>query len=219
MIVILVGLPASGKGTQAKLLSTDKELQLEHIAVGDLLRSQKDPELRELLKTGNLLPEEKVNELVLKSLKHSNKRYLLDGYPRSISQYNCLLKNVSAKVQAIQLDLPEDLLIGRIQGRYSCRKCLAVFNDADCSIKDKVCDFCSNTSFARRPDDKEEVLKKRISEYNLHSKPLIEELASSGCISKFDARQNPVAIFKQIKLKLLELFAGKSEGSQCSLNP
>jgi adenylate kinase len=213
VIVILVGLPAAGKGTQAKLLSTDKELRLEHVAVGDLLRCQEDPELKELLKTGNLLPEAKVNELVLGSLRDLNKRYLLDGYPRSISQYNFLLKNVSTKLHAIQLDLSEDHLAERIQGRYSCCKCFAVFNDADCRAQNKVCDFCLNTTFSRRPDDKEEILKKRISEYNLHSKPLIEELALSGCLSKFDASLNPIDIFKQIKVKLLELFASKSASS------
>lgn len=205
MIVVLVGLPGSGKGTQAKLLSTDKDMNFQHVAVGELLRLKchKEPELGELLKTGNLLPEGKVNELVLEALGDQEEDYLLDGYPRSMGQYKFLLEKTSGNLHAIQLDLPEELLVRRIKGRYTCNDCFAVFNDMECLQENKVCDFCSGRSFSRRPDDKEEILKNRISEYNLHARPMIEEF--SGRITKFDASLDPLAIFAQIKLKLLSL--------------
>lgn len=206
MIVILVGLPASGKGTQAKLLSTDENLRFEHVAVGDLLRlkGKEKPEVGELLKTGNLLPELEVNSIVLSAIDDIDKNYLLDGYPRSLGQYQFLVENIKTQFRAVQLEIPKEALLSRIQGRYSCACCFAVFNDVDCTQESKVCDFCSSKSFLRRSDDCQEALRRRIEEYKLHTEPVLEELSKAGVLTKFDATLNPLEIFKQIKAKILE---------------
>lgn len=119
MNLVIIGFPGSGKGTQSKLIS--KHYGVRHITSGHLLReeSKKDTkaaaEIRELLKTGQLFPDELVKKILLENMPREN--FILDGYPRKLSQVNTF-KDIDL---VIYLDLPHDEALKRILSRQHGR--------------------------------------------------------------------------------------------------
>lgn len=178
MIVILIGAPGSGKGTQASILSS--EIGLKHISTGDVLRKYASSEteegrvLRDLMKGGMLVPSDMVNLLILKELE-SNVDCILDGYPRNVAQAEFLASNYSGDLKVIYLNVSEELLIQRITGRFSCKKCGKIYNKyLNRPQKDNECDVCGCSEFVVRNDDDSATLVKRIEEYKKETMPLIK---------------------------------------------
>ncbi|MFX1537913.1 MAG: adenylate kinase [Promethearchaeota archaeon] len=179
MKLILLGAPGSGKGTQAKLIM--EELNIPQISTGDLLRAavKKSSELgltaKKFMNSGKLVPDDIVLQLLKErfSQKDCQNGFILDGYPRNLTQAEDL-KRITSIDLVINIEVNYNLLIERISGRRTCKQCGAIYHIKYSPSKKKgVCDKCSGLLF-QRDDDTEETVKKRITTYEHETKPLIE---------------------------------------------
>lgn len=209
-VVILVGPPGSGKGTQAIRLT--KELGIPHISTGDLFRENisKDTELGRRAKTfmneGKLVPDEVVLDMLFDRVSRPDcsKGYLLDGFPRTLPQAEALDKYLSSNVNLIVLDLevPDEIIVKRAEGRLTCKACGAVFNRYySPPAKEGVCDKCAG-ELVQRPDDKAEVVEERLRVYHNQTKPLVDYYKKKGVLKQVDGTQSPEEVFNALKRSL-----------------
>jgi adenylate kinase len=184
MIVILLGPPGAGKGTQAKELAARKGLV--QLATGDMLRAavaagtEVGKKAKAIMESGGLVPDEIVIGIVAERLEQPDCKngVILDGFPRTLPQaaaLDAVLKKKKAKLDAvIELKVDDKVLVERISGRFSCAKCKAVYHDTSNPTKVKgVCDICQSTEFERRKDDSAETVRERLLVYYRDTSPLI----------------------------------------------
>lgn len=207
--IILVAPPAAGKGTQAKLIQD--ELHIPHISTGDLLRNidettELGKEIKDRLKQGLLISDEIVIELLKEriSKEDCNNGYILDGFPRTVSQANSyveLLKSMNREIgKVIFLDIDYDTACKRITGRISCPKCGTVYNEYIIENKPKndgICDNC-NSNLTKREDDNEETFKVRFNTYREQTEPLINYFKDLNILYSIDSTLKVEEIFNQI---------------------
>jgi adenylate kinase len=186
-IIVLLGLPGSGKGTQAADLS--KKLGVPHISTGDILRKKlkDDSEDARLLagymNEGKLVPNELVNRIVKDFVSSSEceKGCLLDGYPRTVQQADYFIENIDNNINVIFFEVDAETVKKRILGRFSCASCGRLYNKYfDTTKKDGVCDECGSTEFIERVDDTESTILSRIENYKKETFPLIEYFKEKG---------------------------------------
>lgn len=207
--VILMGPPASGKGTQAERLQT--MLDLPHVASGDLFRYnlKNETELglkaKRFMDAGELVPDDITIAMVLDRLARSDceKGALLDGFPRTLNQAAALddaLAEEGHKINLVlDIQVPEAELIARVTGRRLCRDCGASYH-----VKFKppeepgVCDKCGGELY-QRDDDTEATARKRLEVYELQTKPLIDYYAEKGVLKHVDGDQSIDAVTQALK--------------------
>ncbi|MGI6781770.1 MAG: adenylate kinase [Acholeplasmataceae bacterium] len=190
MIVILLGAPGAGKGSQAELLV--KRYQIPHIATGDIFRENFKKETpigklaKEYIDKGQLVPDQLTNDIVRDRLskKDVQKGFILDGYPRNIVQAEALdklLERFGWKVDAvININPPLDILVERISGRRICSNCGAVYHIKNKKPKvEGICDICGSP-VVQRKDDREETVLKRLEVYENQTKELIDYYRKQG---------------------------------------
>ena len=178
MKIIMLGAPGAGKGTQAKKIA-DK-YQIPHISTGDIFRAniKNGTELGMKAKTymdqGLLVPDELVVDLVVDRLAQEDcaNGCVLDGFPRTIPQAECLDAALAAKGEAIDyavdVDVPDENIINRMSGRRACVACGATYHIVHIPTKvEGICDRCGE-SLILREDDKPETVKKRLDLYHAH---------------------------------------------------
>ncbi|UCE15175.1 MAG: adenylate kinase [Candidatus Heimdallarchaeota archaeon] len=179
MRLVMLGPPGSGKGTQAKFISRDNNIP--QISTGDLLRAaiNKDTEIgrraNEYMNTGNLVPDDIVLQLLKERLTQEDCQagFILDGYPRNIIQAHDLEKICDIDL-VINIDVDQGLIIERITGRRTCKKCEAIFHvKYHQPQREGICDKCGGPLY-QREDDTEETVKKRLITYKNETIPLIE---------------------------------------------
>lgn len=206
-VIILLGPPGSGKGTQAKRIM--QESGIPHISTGDLFRDNisKNTELGQQANSymikGNLVPDEVVLDMLFDRVSHADCQsgYLLDGFPRTIPQAEALDKYLQngTQVVAINLTVSDDVVMKRISGRLSCSQCGHVHNEYFSAPKvEGKCDKCG-ISLVKRDDDQPEVVIERLNVYNKQTAPLIEYYEKKGILKTIDGEQDSEEIFKQIK--------------------
>ena len=183
----MLGAPGSGKGTQAKFIT--KEYDLPQISTGDLLRDAVKRETalgikaKEFLNTGTLVPDEIVLELLKERLLNDDcsNGFILDGYPRNLTQAK-QLANITDIDLVVNIDVDYGLLVTRITGRRTCKKCGAIFHlEFNPPAQEEVCDKCSSELY-QRADDNEEIVKKRLETYENQTKPLIEHYTNQDIL-------------------------------------
>lgn len=178
MNLVILGPPGAGKGFQANLIS--KKLNIPTISTGDLLRDRikmGDEEadvLANYVNSGELVPDELIGKILKSRVERSDcsKGFILDGFPRSLSQAK-LLDSLDIKVdKVIDIDVSEKIIVERLQNRRICKNCGAVYNllfkkprVANC------CDLCGAELISRKDDDVE-TIRNRIQVYNRETKPL-----------------------------------------------
>ncbi len=197
MNIVIFGAPASGKGTQAKLIS--KKLDVVHVASGDLLREQISKETMvgrhvvDIMNAGGLITDEITTPLVQLRLAMNDAKengVILDGYPRNLTQIQTLDRVISKVDVTVVIDLEEDLLVKRIAGRRACTKCGATYNVYDNPPKvEGVCDNCGD-ALIKRKDDEENVVKERINIYNTETAPVLKELEKISVVKHFDGNKD-----------------------------
>jgi adenylate kinase len=193
-VVLLLGAPGAGKGTQARSLAT--ELGVPHIASGDLLREHRrtGTELgiaaRAYMDRGELVPDELVLDMVAERMRRPDVRggLLLDGFPRTLAQAEALdarLARTHGEVRAaIYLDVPTEALVERLAGRWQCRSCDRVYHERfSPSAAGHRCEHCGGELY-QRPDDRRDVVSKRIDVYLRDTLPVIEHYQELGVLQR-----------------------------------
>jgi adenylate kinase len=203
MRLILIGPPASGKGTQAELLRD--ELKLAHLSTGDMLRSAvaQGTELGKLadgiMKSGALVPDDLVISLVKERLgdRATAENFLLDGFPRTLAQAEALQKMLDGQGlgidKVVMLEVPDDLVIKRITGRRSDPQTgkiyHLIFNPPPADVAGRV---------VQRQDDTEEAAGKRLAKYYAETRPVVPFYESRGLVTKIDGTPAPKEVFQKI---------------------
>lgn len=197
--LIFLGPPACGKGTQTDRLA--KHLGFPHIDTGSLLRAEiakKTPDgivAKSFIDKGQLVPPELVGSIIANRLSEDDCKngYVLDGYPRSLTQAEMLEKinagidKEKASFKAIYFDIDTEILIERIINRQSCPKCGEIYNKKFKPSKvENICDKCG-TELKTRADDTEEVARARFDTYFRETAPLIDFYDKKGVLYKMDA--------------------------------
>ncbi|MFZ8863471.1 MAG: adenylate kinase [Thermocrinis sp.] len=206
MILVFLGPPGAGKGTQAKLLS--QRMGFLHLSTGDLLREavkNQTPlgkKAKEYMDRGELVPDELIVQLIEETMPKDG-NVILDGFPRTVNQALALEEMLRVKGEKISkvlfFDVPDEVIIDRLSGRRVCSKCGAVYHVKYNPPKvEGVCDLCGGT-LVQRDDDKEEVVRKRLEVYRKQTQPLIEFYQKRGIIYKLDAGKGVEELFEEVK--------------------
>ena len=200
MIVILFGPPGSGKGSQAQLLVN--KYDFFHISTGDLLRkeislkTELGKKIKNLMNSGSFIQDDVINKLCFDEILTTTKENIvLDGFPRTLDQAECLenfLKENSLNVNLVlYFNLDAVKLEQRILGRFSCLNCNEVYHRSfKIPQKQGVCDTCGSEEFLERLDDNSEVLKNRVSVYLKETDPLKEYYKKKNILKVLDASYN-----------------------------
>ncbi|GED85334.1 adenylate kinase [Streptomyces sp. 6-11-2] len=193
MRIVLVGPPGAGKGTQATRLAG--KLSIPHISTGDLFRANisRQTELGKLAKSymdaGNLVPDEVTIAMAKDRMEQPDAEggFLLDGFPRNVSQAEALdklLQGEGMKLDAVlDLEVPEGEVVKRIAGRRTCCNDSAhVFHETySPPKKEGVCDVCGGELY-QRDDDSEETVRKRLEVYHTQTEPIIDYYRAQGLV-------------------------------------
>ncbi len=175
MILVLLGPPGAGKGTQCKRI-IDK-YKLRHLSSGDILRSERaagtelGKKAQQYMDSGALVPDELIIEMMVAAIADAGWNCVLDGFPRTTVQAARLddaLKSQGKKIDAvIDLQVDDKIVATRITGRRSCPKCGAVYHIETLKPKRQGwCDNCIDTKLVQRDDDKPEVVANRLGAYH-----------------------------------------------------
>lgn len=208
MNIILIAPPAGGKGTQSELICS--KYNIAHISTGDLLRKEVaagNTELKSIMDAGMLVKDEIIFDLIRKYISSPEcaNGYLLDGFPRNVSQaieYDKILEELGKDIgYVIELDIDKDLAAKRIAGRRSCPKCGSTYNIYFDNMKPKnegICDNCGE-SLTQRDDDNEETYITRYNTYLEKTSPLIDYYKNKGVLYTVDANGTVEETFKNIE--------------------
>ncbi|WP_411967000.1 adenylate kinase [Haloferax sp. YSSS75] len=197
--ILLLGAPGAGKGTQSKRLA--EKYDIDHVTTGDALRANKDMETeygtpRSFMEKGELVPDAVVNEIVRAALEDAD-GYVLDGYPRNLSQAEYLTE-ITDLDAVLYLKVAEGELVERLTGRRVCSECgtnfHVKFNQPD---EEGVCDECGG-ELAQRDDDTEETVRERLSVFEENTAPVIEHYRDEGVLVEIDGEQTPDDVFEDI---------------------
>ena len=208
MYIIFLGAPGAGKGTQAANVA--QELNLVHIASGDLLRqaieqgSELGMQAKPYMEKGILVPDEITIRMVLEriSAPDCEAGVILDGFPRNLEQAETLDKALAGQGKAIDkvvyIKVPEGELLRRLGGRWICRNCQTPYHATDSPPKIwGKCDQCGGELY-QRPDDTAETVKKRLEVYLAQTAPLIEYYTQAGKLSEVDGGGSVDEVSKRI---------------------
>ena len=207
-IIVLMGAPGAGKGTQARLL--EERLHLPQISTGDIFRALKDAqtplalELREIMLKGQLVPDELTIRLVKERTSQDDCRngYILDGFPRTPAQADSLktlAKEQEKTILPILIDVPRDLLEKRMTGRRNCPICNELYNIYFKPPKsDNVCDNHPDAQLVHRGDDNAETVGARLATYDEITRPLMDYYHKDGLLRTVKGRGDAESIYGDI---------------------
>lgn len=209
IILVLLGPPGAGKGTQAARLTAERGLV--QLSTGDMLRaaiadgSELGQRAKAVMAAGELVSDEIVNGLIAERLDvpQSHPGFILDGYPRTQAQAEALDAMLSAKGlhldHVVELEVDEDALVDRITGRFTCADCGALYHDrSNRPQQDGTCDVCGSHSFKRRPDDNAETVRTRMGEYRAKTAPILPYYEAKGIVTRIDGMADMDVVAKSI---------------------
>jgi adenylate kinase len=220
MIIILLGAPGSGKGTQGELII--EKYRVPKISTGEMFRdlaARGTPlgiEARKYWSAGKLVPDDIVVGLIRERIARGDCRrgFILDGFPRTVQQaetLGTLLAECNENLDAaIDLAVDEEELVRRLSGRRTCSHCGATYHVTSLPPKvDNVCDHCGH-ALAQRADDSPESIRIRLAEYRNKTEPLMDYYAKRGLLHAIDANADPHAVFRRVEAVLQEIRNGKN---------
>ena len=197
MILILLGPPGCGKGTQAKRLEDGRGLV--QLSTGDMLRAavasgnEMGQQAKKVMYAGELMPDEIMIQIISDRIDEPDCQngFILDGFPRTTPQAEALDKLLDEKSlklgKIIEMKVDEEALVERVTGRYSCAKCGSGYHDKLQQPKQNgVCDSCGSTEFSRRSDDNEETVRSRLAAYHDQTAEIVPYYHEKGLLAEID---------------------------------
>ena len=222
MRLVLLGAPGIGKGTQARRLQ--QQYGWQAIATGDLLReamANSTPlgeQARAYVQRGELVPDELVNQIVFERLQiiaasvraGASLQFILDGYPRNLSQAHALDAFLQERQQPLHavlaFELDDEQIVQRLSGRRICPQCGAIYHIvANPSRSGDYCERCG-AMLIIRDDDHPDTIRRRLAVYREQTEPLITYYVRQGLLQRIDASGDPEAVYQRV---LNALFRGK----------
>ncbi len=217
MRVVLLGAPGAGKGTQCKRIV--EKYGVQHLSSGDILRRERaertelGAKAQSYMDSGGLVPDELIVKMMAGAIAKAPKEgYVLDGFPRTVNQAQELDESLASDGKGIDavvsLEVDEQIIMERMTGRRSCPKCGAVYHVKN--LKPKVEGKCDNdgAELIQRPDDKPEVVKKRLETYYEQTEPVVAYYKRNGCVLELDAGNGVDEVGAKL-FEMLDALAGK----------
>lgn len=213
MSIILIGPPGSGKGTQSKYIA--QQHSFFHLSTGDLLRAEIQAatklgnEIKQIIDSGALVNDQTMIKLIKKVIEQNDsKRILFDGFPRTVDQAKALsdlLRSSVYPVVVIHLIINKELLLKRIEGRYTCDQCGAIYNIQERPLeRDGFCQACGGKNMSQRNDDNIAAFEKRFSLYEGEAKKILAYYQDEKiCIVDVDASQSIQAVRHEIDRQII----------------
>jgi adenylate kinase len=212
--LILLGPPGSGKGTQGETLQTD--LELPYYATGDILRAAVregtdiGSQAKEYMDRGDFVPDEVMVGVIADRIAQPEAAdgFILDGFPRTIAQAEALdakMAELGRELSAVILiEVSEGEIVRRLSGRRTCPNGHVFHVEFDPPEKEGVCDVCGE-ALQTREDDKPEVVRHRLGQYEEKTKPLIDYYEQRGLLERVNGEQAPDEVGDQIRALLATL--------------
>jgi len=210
-IVILLGNPGAGKGTQAKEIT--RRMNIPQISTGDMLREAMarqnglGQEARKRMDSGFLVNDETVNNIVAARIvkEDCSKGFILDGYPRTVPQAETFQQYLDRtdRLFVIEIRAEDSDILGRLVARLMCPGCGEIYNTVSRKPgKDGLCDSCK-LALVRRADDREDLILERFRIYREETFPLVEHYRRTGCYHKVDGLRPIAEVSHEIR-KIVE---------------
>lgn len=207
--LVLTGAPGCGKGTQARLLK--ERVAIPHLSTGEMLRAEAQTgsklgsEIKALIDGGNLVPDDMIITMLAKRIDEEDCKngFILDGFPRTLPQAEVLEKMLKEKGidldAVIEIQVPDEIIMERILGRYACMKCGQGYHDKYQKPKVYgVCDNCGGTEFYRRIDDNRTTVQNRLVNYRALTYPTIPYFEQKGLLRCVDGTGSIEAVANKI---------------------
>ena len=229
MRIVLLGAPGSGKGTQAQRLQA--KYGVPQVSSGDLLRdavargTELGRKAKSVMDAGQLVSDDIVLGLIRDRLRKPDAAggFILDGFPRNIDQansLNALLKELGQPIDAVlQLDVRRETLMQRLAGRRTCPTCGTVYNIHSLPPGVSTCSK-DGAQLYQRPDDKEDVVAKRLEVYQTQTQPLVEHytklgllrvVAGEGALEEVFERMEAAALAKPVSAEKVKVTTRKAK--------
>lgn len=214
MNLLIFGPPGAGKGTQSALIA--KQFNIKHISTGDLFRENIKKgtplgvEAQGYMNRGALVPDDVTVKMLEGALAANDKQgFILDGFPRTIDQAKVLgamLTNRKVKLDCVLvLTVETKMIVERLSGRRVCQKCGEVFHiTARPPSKPGICDKCGSDQLIQRPDDKAEVITKRLDTFWAQTAPVKKFYEEMDLVREIDGTGSESQVFMKIQDALRE---------------
>ena len=190
--IVLFGPPGAGKGTQAARITDSTGLP--QVSTGDMLRAavkngtETGIAAKQYMDAGQLVPDSIIIDLIKERVleKDAQNGLMFDGFPRTVPQAEALAE-ITEVSHVIAIEVPDERIVERICGRYSCASCGAVFHDTfNPTSTEGICDQCGSTEMKRRADDNESTVLQRLGAYHEQTAPLAEWYDAKGIFHRID---------------------------------
>jgi adenylate kinase len=212
--LVLLGPPGSGKGTQGERLQED--LELPYYATGDILRAavreetEIGKEAKSYMDKGDLVPDEVIIGVIAERIDshEAEDGFILDGFPRTVGQAKALSEKLeelrSRLTAAILISVPDEEVIRRLSGRRTCPNGHIFHVEFDAPEEEGKCDVCGEELHIR-DDDKPEVVKHRLTQYQEKTAPLVEWYDERSLLERVDGSAAPDDVYEDIRALMATL--------------
>lgn len=210
MILVLLGPPGAGKGTQAKRI--EQRYGIVQLSTGDMLRSavasgsELGKQAKDVMDAGRLMPDDIMTDIIADRIDRPDcaNGFILDGFPRTRAQAEALDALLARKGlnldRVIELKVDEQALIERVTGRFACARCGAGYHDRFQPPRQPgVCDVCGSTEFTRRADDTAETVRSRLEAYRGQTAPILPYYKERGTLVEVDGMADIDEVAGQIE--------------------
>ncbi|MFV0315962.1 MAG: adenylate kinase [Microthrixaceae bacterium] len=208
--LLIFGRQGAGKGTQASRLA--ERFGIPHISTGDMLReavregTDFGKRAKEYMDAGELLPDDVMLGLVSERLDRPDaaRGWLLDGFPRTAGQaadLEAMVPPEEGMTAAVNLDVPEDVVVERISSRRVCTECGTIYTASDPSAESRTCARCGG-EVVQRDDDTEDAVRARLATYNEQTAPLLDHFGARGLLATVDGVGDPDEVAARVSAEV-----------------